>query len=336
MGMGMVMVNNKFNKNIGNNIEGGYIVHISNGYWDGLVIYDTNKLEYKLLVLETGAIFDIGKEVNFDKLGLNIGWYKKLDVVEYLKYLYSKDLVIGSYKGDICIYQDKFYMLSEDELYVSDDKEYKASQKLKLVSDEGNLVVDIKDVSFRYQDKYIKELYEIKDKSIMNQIIVKSMIENNNNLKDKLTKYELLLKIEKEEDNEFKDFILREIEEFRVGLGIQDRYKYYFGKLLKGNEGIKGVYIKGDYEVSGKQARYLYYIEEDGIRLMIKDEREGKEKEGIIDFSIKDLKEGFKILIDKHPEYSIYQCLEHLARIDFFELEDKRYIKDNKCNQSQY
>lgn len=333
----MGKVNNKFGNNLGNNIEGGYIVHISNGYWDGLVIFDTNKLEYKLLVLETGAIFDIGKEVNFDKLGLKIGWYKKLDIVEYLKYLYTKDLVIGSYKGDICIYKDRFYMLSEDEVYVSDDEEYKKSQKLKLVSDEGNLEVDIKDVSFRYQDKYIKELYEIKDKSIMNQIIVKSMIENNNNLKEELNRNELLLKIEKG-DKEFKDFIISVIEDLCVGVGlrVEERYRYYFGKLLKGNEGIKGIYIKGDYEVSGKQARYLYYIEEDGIRLMIKDEREGKEREDIIDCSIKDLKEGFKILIDKHPEYSIYQYLEHLARIDFFELEDKKYIEDNKWNQSQY
>lgn len=163
----------------------GHSFYVINGNWSGVITQDTKTNEFILIIEEVDEVRVIDDVEYFNGDSYSLSEVRKLSDSEYLRILLKYDLVMGDNKESLCIYNDEFYMVEEEALYISKDKEYLRNKQIKLVNDKGVKEVSVDEVCFNYQPKYVEKLYLIKAKSIVNKMIVKSILHNNRSLKDK-------------------------------------------------------------------------------------------------------------------------------------------------------
>lgn len=313
----------------------GHKFDVINGNWSGIVSQDGKTNNYILIIPEDDNVININNDNEFINRHYMLSGVRKLNESEYLKILLDYDLVSGGNKESLCIYNDEFYMVEEDALYISKDKEYKNNKQIKILNDKGSKKVNVDDVCFNYQPNYIEKLCLIKDKNISNKMIVNALLYNNRSLKDKIALYNFKVMLNSE-NYDFNEYILKRVQN-EIEQTFDKGWHYsYFKEMMNELEVEKGIYIRGDYDITGSQSRYMYIIKDETLKLLITDDRKQTKRAYYVSCNIDDLKKGFKLIFNRHPKYNLYQLLEHLARIGYFENDEKIYKEDKKLYQSDY
>lgn len=296
----------------------GQTFYIHNGAWDGIIVQDDKDGEFYATIGSGFGVRDLEGFKNIDELFTENDTITKGNLTEtqYNDIMTEKGLAIRGFEGELVSCEGELYIVDEDYLVISVDEKYRGDVLISVRSDKGkfkkpyNTLKNKKTYEFAETVKrYLKEESKV--------FYAQSLIALNKELKNKVEKLEL-------EDilttGDFEEYII-------------DYIRKNKGKEYGFTE--EGIYIRGDYDISGEQMKYLYVLDNGVVKLQkyhTTDESDKKE----VSCKYSDIKEGVRLNIENRGKVSLFECLENLARTDYLFKEDKGYIKDSKFNQSRF
>lgn len=296
----------------------GQTFYIHNGAWDGVIVLDDKDGKFHATIGNGFGIRDLEGYKNIDELFTENDTITKGNLTEtqYNDTMIEKGLAIRGFEGEIVSSEGELYIVDEDYLVISVDAKYRGDTLISVRSDKGKDKKPYRTL----QNEKTYEFAETVKRYLTEESKVfyaQSLIALNKELRNKVEKLEL-------EDilttGDFEEFITDYIRKNKVK-------EYGFTE--------EGIYIRGDYDISGEQMKYLYVLDNGVVKLQKYHTADDSEKEEV-SCKYSDIKEGVRLNIENRGKVNLFECLENLARTDYLFKEDKGYIKDSKFNQSRF
>lgn len=298
--------------------EKGQTFYIHNGAWGGIIVQDDKDGKFYSTIGDGFGVRNLENKRNIDDLfGEGDSITKgKLTEKRYNDEMVEKGIAIRGNEGDLVSSEGEIYFVDEDYLVISVDKKYKEGIPVTLRNEKGVIKkpyhtlqnkesYDFSGVVKRYLTEESKRFY------------AKSLVSINKELKRKVNNLELEDVINSCNFGEYiKGYILK-------------------NKISEPGFAEDGVYVRGDYKITGKQMKYLYVLDKGLVKIQKYHTEDEETKQEII-CGYDDMKKGIRLNILNRGRVSVFECLENLARTDYFFSEDKEYKKDYKFSQSRY
>lgn len=296
----------------------GQTFYIHNGAWDGIIVQDDKDGKFHATIGSGFGIRDLEGFKNIDELFTENDTITKGNLTEtqYNDIMTEKGIAIRGFEGELVSSEGELYIVDEDYLVISADEKYRGESLISVRSDKGKVKKPYHTLKNKKTDEFAETVkrYLTEESKVF---YAQSLLALNKELKNKVEKLEL------------EDILTTgDFEEFITGYIRKNKVKEYgFTE--------EGIYIRGDYDISGEQMKYLYVLDNGVVKLQkyhTADESNKKE----VSCKYSDIKEGVRLNIENRGKVNLFECLENLARTDYLFKEDKGYIKDFKFNQSRF
>lgn len=295
----------------------GMSIGIVNGMWEMVVFKDDSNGELYVYMPVSGgrSAKRLGKKAQIKDV-LHGREYtlviNKLSKYSYEKKLKEAGILTVLKKGELVEYNNQICYVNDYCQFKTINEDYKRDYLIKISRQGDNKLVNYGEVSRMGTESFnlvVYKMYMIHD---TRQEALGYMLDKF--VKERVRTYEV-----------------RDKARFISGL-----YQYVKDEIQTyGNTGDEeGLYIRGDFSIGQGQDYYSYLLEDNKVKLKVKLRNQEVE---VLDIEEKDLQEGVKLVLeqeDKNNNYTIFNCLESLARTHYFKT--KEFKVDNKRNQSAW